>query len=98
MPNGYSARRLDKFSCTGMADTVPLSEVRDLTGKIGRLGGGLKTKVKTWEYNIKPLHILSFGKSHSNIWQEGGVRKELDVWVSGHFAIAVGIRVRQDSL
>ena len=40
----------------GIVDTVPLLEVRDLIGKIGRLGRGVKTKVKTWEYN---LHLIN---------------------------------------
>jgi hypothetical protein len=85
-----------------MVDAVPLVEVRDLTGKIGRLGRGVKTKVKAWEYNIEPVGILSnlgfpSRKSHSDIYREGGVRKELKVWISDHFGIGIGIRVRQSN-
>jgi tyrosyl-DNA phosphodiesterase 2 len=98
VPNECSARRLSKFFYTGMADAVPLLELRDLIGKIGRLGIGVKTRVKTWEYDIEPLDILSrvlsSRKSHSDIWREGGIRKELVVRVSYHFGIAIGIRVR----
>jgi hypothetical protein len=81
-----------------LADAVPLLELQDRIGKVGRLGIGVKTKVNTWEYDIEPLSIasrvLSSGKSHSDTWREGSVRKELVVRVSDHFGIAVGIRVR----
>jgi tyrosyl-DNA phosphodiesterase 2 len=96
-PNECSARRLSKFFYTGMADAVPLLELRDRMGKIGRLGVGVKTKVNTWECDIEPpdtlFRVLSSGKSHSDIWQEGSIRKELVVQVSDHFGIAIGIRV-----
>ncbi len=102
-PNARSKRRLDKFLYTGTADIVSLAEVRDFAGKVGRLGIGLKTKVKTWEYHNKDLDIVRSGlvvrpgKSYSDICSEGGVRRELSVWVSDHFAVAIGIRVRQES-
>jgi hypothetical protein len=92
-----------RFFYTGMADAMPLSEVRNLARRIGRLGIGVKTKIKTWEYYIKDLDfvrgalILKPSKSHSNISQEGGVRKELDIGVCGHSGIAIGIKVRLDN-
>lgn len=47
----YRTRRgLDKFFYTGSPETVPLSEVDDVTGKLGRLGIGLKTEVNAWEW------------------------------------------------
>jgi hypothetical protein len=92
-----NGRRLSKFFYIGMADAVPLLELPDRIGKIGRLGIGVKTKVKIWEHDIEPLDmaslVLSSGKSHSNIWREGSVRKELVVRVSDHFGIAIGIRI-----
>jgi len=97
-PNKCSARRLSKFFYTRMADAVPLSEVLDLIGKVGRLGISVKAKVKTWEYDVEPRSLASFvlssGKSHSDTWREGSVRKELVVRASDHFGIAIGIRVR----
>jgi tyrosyl-DNA phosphodiesterase 2 len=44
-----SGKRLDKFFYTGLVEAVGLPEVQDTTGKLGRLGIGLKTKVETWE-------------------------------------------------
>ncbi|CAH0030431.1 unnamed protein product [Clonostachys rhizophaga] len=40
-----SRRRLDKFLYTGSIETFALSEAQDTTGKLGRFGIGLKTKV-----------------------------------------------------
>jgi hypothetical protein len=83
-----------------MVDAVPLLEVRDLAGKIRRLGRGVKTKDKTWEYDIKPIDlvkgnlVLTSGKSHCDIYRRGGIRKEIKVRVSDHVGIAIGIRVR----
>ncbi|KAL8717490.1 MAG: hypothetical protein Q9225_005271 [Loekoesia sp. 1 TL-2023] len=47
-------KRLDKFLYTGSLETVPLSEVQDVTGKLGRLGIGLKTEVDAWEWTVSP--------------------------------------------
>jgi hypothetical protein len=86
------------FFYTGMADTVPLLELRDRIGKIGRLGRGAKAKVNTWECDIEApslaSYVLSSGKSNSDTWREGSVRKQLIARVSGHLGIAIGIRVR----
>lgn len=38
-------KRLDKFLYTGSIETFALSEAQDTTGKLGRFGIGLKTKV-----------------------------------------------------
>ncbi|KAL8786740.1 MAG: hypothetical protein Q9195_008074 [Heterodermia aff. obscurata] len=125
---GYQSRgprarkRLDKFFYTGSADTVPLLEAQDLTGKIGRLGIGVKTKVEVCEYEQKGIYKVGRGRwvekwvtdhidperewradlekypSYSDIKErhknllETGVRKEIDVWVSDHFGITVGLR------
>lgn len=36
-----------------MIHTVPLSEIRSVIGRTGRLGVGLGTTVKTWEYCVE---------------------------------------------
>lgn len=102
-----SRKRLDKFFYTGSADTVPLPEAQDLTGKIGRLGIGVKTKVEVWESEQMELHIVKGNFVQKSVkrhidpeskWCKGlleiGVRKEIDTWVSDHFGITVGFRVR----
>jgi tyrosyl-DNA phosphodiesterase 2 len=90
---GYQSRnakarrqRLDKFFYTGAVEVIALNEIKDLAGKIGRLGIGLKTKVEVWE--ISPGD--RFDKMHADDKQ--GVFKEVDAWVSDHFGIAIGIR------
>lgn len=50
-------KRLDKFFYTGSLETVPLSEVHDFTGKLGRLGIGLKTEVDAWEWTLSPWTV-----------------------------------------
>jgi tyrosyl-DNA phosphodiesterase 2 len=51
---GYQPRqrwppiRFDKFFYTGSLETVALEEVRDSSGKVGRLGVGLKTQKGMW--------------------------------------------------
>ena len=76
---------------------MPLSELRDPIGKVGRLGIGVKAKAKTWESDSEPLgianYVLSSGKSRPDVYWEGSVRKELLVRVSDHFGIAIRIRV-----
>jgi hypothetical protein len=85
-----------------MIDAGPLLDVQDVTGRAGRLRVGLKTTVRTGEYYFKRRlkltkreHGSKFPrKSHSDIYQEGGIRKELDVLASSHGGSAIGIRVR----
>ncbi|PMD54864.1 uncharacterized protein K444DRAFT_617327 [Hyaloscypha bicolor E] len=101
-PNVRPAKRIDNFLYTGMIDAGPLLDVQDVTGRAGRLGVGLKTTVRTGEYYFKRRlkltkreHGSKFPrKSHSDIYQEGGIRKELEVLVSSHGGSAIGIRVR----
>ena len=100
-------KRFDKFFYTGLAETVALPEAQDLTGRIGRLGIGVKTRVEMWESERKELQFVK-GK---DVWKsvvrhddldsplrekyfKKGVRKEVDTWVSDHFGITVGFRVR----
>lgn len=110
---GYQSRaprarkRLDKFFFTGSAETVPLPEAQDLTGKVGRLGIAVKTRVEVWE-SERVENLLVKGKivqksvvRHVDLdspWRKDllkiGVRKEIDTWVSDHFGITVGFRVR----
>ena len=99
---------MDKFLYTGSVDTEALSEAQDLSGKVGRLGIGLKTKVEVLAckrtrfrvlrgkhveepyedfYDIEKKHLYSHIGSDC-------VRKTIDGWVSDHFGIAVGLRVR----
>ena len=40
---------MDKFFYTGLVETVALTEPQDLTGRLGRVGIGLKTEVEAWE-------------------------------------------------
>ena len=75
-----SRKRMDKFLYTGSVDTEALSEAQDLSGKIGRLGIGPKTKVEVLAFNSEIGY--------------GCMRKTVDGWVSDHFGIVVGIRVR----
>jgi tyrosyl-DNA phosphodiesterase 2 len=102
-----SRKRLDKFFYTGLVDVVALAEAQDLTGKVGRLGIDVKTKVEAWEYEMRGLRsvqrrlVEKIDKRYFDTEMEllgkafgGGVRKEIDIWVSDHFGIAVGIRVR----
>ena len=100
-----SRKRLDKFFYTGSADTVALPEAQDLTGKFGRLGIGVKTKVEVWEFQLQASRVVKgnivekFDTRHIDPESEwckifDGVRKEIDTWVSDHFGITVGFRVR----
>lgn len=47
-------KRLDKFFYTGALETIPLSEFDDTTGRLSRLGLGLKTEVDAWEWISSP--------------------------------------------
>ena len=110
---GYQSRaarnrkRLDKFFYTGSAETVPLPEAQDLTGKIGRLGMAVKTRVEVWESERVQLLIVKGKFVRKSVvrqvdldspWRKSldktRVRKEIDAWVSDHFGITVGFRVR----
>ena len=97
-------KRMDKFFYTGSVDTEALSEAQDLSGKVGRLVIGLKTKVDVLEYDlIMPrlarvetvqLPSADFFDSGKGYNSPSGPRKTIDGWVSDHFGILVGIRVR----
>ena len=102
-----SRKRLDKFFYTGSVDTVPLPEAQDLTGKIGRLGIAVKTKVEVCESEHQELRVVKGKfiekwvtrhmdpeKERFKGLPEVGVRKEVNTWVSDHFGITVGLRVR----
>ena len=109
---GYQSRsrsnrkRFDKFFYTGSAETVPLPEAQDLTGKIGRLGIAVKTRVEVWESEQVEFLIVKGKPVRKSVVEhvdldsplrkllETGVRKEIDTWVSDHFGITVGFRVR----
>ena len=105
-PRAKSRKRLDKFFYTGSVDTVPLSEAQDLTGKIGRLGIGVKTKVDVYESEWKELRVVKGKFIEKRVTHrmdpekerkglhENGFCKEVDTWVSDHFGITVGLRVR----
>jgi len=45
-------KRLDKFFYIGSLEIVPLNKIYDVTGKLGRLGIGLKTEVDAWEWTL----------------------------------------------
>jgi hypothetical protein len=67
-----------------------------LTGKIRRLGIGLKTKVKVWEDKKTRLYLdkkkLLDGMYRLNSGSKY-VFKEINTWVSDYFGIAIGIRI-----
>ena len=99
---------MDKFFYTGSVDTEALSEAQDLSGKGGRLGIGLKTKVEVLACKSTRFRVLR-GKEVEERYETfydiekeqlysrlgcGYVRKTIDGWVSDHFGIAVGIKVR----
>lgn len=105
----HSRKRMDKFFYTGSVDTEALSEAQDSSGKVGRLGIGLKTKVEVLASENIRSRVLrgkiveEFYEEYSDIQREhllpdhgyeSYVRKTIDGWVSDHFGIAVGIRVR----
>lgn len=50
---------MDKFFYTGSIETVAIHGVQDITGRLGRLGIGLKTEVEAWGYKYKGLKKLS---------------------------------------
>ena len=101
---------MDKFLYTGSVDTEALSEAQDLSGEIGRLGIGLKTKFEILACNSirwgvvrgktvpKPCQVYhDIRREHfcsSKIGYISCFRKTVNQWVSDHFGIAVGIRVR----
>ena len=102
-------KRMDKVLYTGSVGTEALSEAQDLSGKIGRLGIGLKTEVEVMANENKRFRVLrgriveESYEYYYDIQREHffphdghkiGVRKTIDGWVSDHFGIAIGIRVR----
>ena len=44
-------KRLDKFLYTGSIETMTPTNSQDVAGRLGRIGVGLRTKVKAWECN-----------------------------------------------
>ena len=101
-----SRKRLDKFFYTGLVETMALVEPQDLTGKVGRLGIGIKTNIQVWEYEeiVKGLRIVRgmpreypikrrFDTEQQSKILINGERKEIDTWISDHFGIAIGVKV-----
>lgn len=100
---------MNKFFYTDSVDTEALSEAQDLSRKFGRLGIGLKTEIQVLACEITRFRVLrgkiveesyedyyDIQKEHlySHLGYKSCVRKTIDGWVSDHFGIAVGIRVR----
>ncbi|KAI3399715.1 hypothetical protein diail_5782 [Diaporthe ilicicola] len=54
-------KRLDKFLYTGSVETVALSEAQDTTGKLGRFGIGLKTKVGSGDVWVSDHFGITIG-------------------------------------
>ncbi|KAF7511609.1 hypothetical protein GJ744_003772 [Endocarpon pusillum] len=104
-------KRMDKFFYTGSLETVAVHEAQDITGRLGRLGIGLKTEVGAWEFEYKglkqsPLRRGKYVEEPQKIYfsesavakfpdeeRRGLVHRKLNVWVSDHFGVAVGIKV-----
>jgi tyrosyl-DNA phosphodiesterase 2 len=89
----HSRKRLDKFFYTGLVDMVMLDEVQDRAGKVGRLGIGVKTKVTALEWVMTLGEIMYLNPSDGI---HPGRLVELDAWISDHFAIAIGVRVKKE--
>ena len=51
-------KRKDKFLYTGALETVALEEAQDVTGRLGRLGIGLKIEVNAWEEETKESRVV----------------------------------------
>ncbi|KAL6702729.1 hypothetical protein ACN47E_001011 [Coniothyrium glycines] len=104
--NGARTRkRLDKFYYTGQLETVPLAESQDVTGKIGRIGIGCKTEVEAWESElsyavfVRGKLVQKTDKVYRSEQQAMKAERKfrrviMNFWVSDHFGIAVGIKVR----
>ncbi|KAK0105032.1 hypothetical protein ONS95_004600 [Cadophora gregata] len=60
-------KRMDKFLYTGSLEIVALDEPQDVTGRLGRLGIGLKTEIGVWEREFKETLFV----------QRKGVKKPL---------------------
>jgi tyrosyl-DNA phosphodiesterase 2 len=76
-------KRLDKFLYTGSLETVAPNQAQDVTGRIGRLGIGLKTEVEVWEHEtvevrteqgkiVEELHKEYLTEDIATIWRENG--------------------------
>ncbi|OAL43768.1 hypothetical protein IQ07DRAFT_551838 [Pyrenochaeta sp. DS3sAY3a] len=98
-------KRLDKFYYTGHLETVPLSEPQDVTGKIGRIGIGCKTVVEARQVEerskvfvrgklVEKTSIKYYKRRLDGLTPDAPCVK-IDHWVSDHFGIAVGIKVRE---
>jgi tyrosyl-DNA phosphodiesterase 2 len=107
-----SRKRLDKFFYTGLVDTVMLEEAHDRAGKVGRLGIGERTKVTAMEIESTDVHFTKSGKVVEKLVKEHLPASffdenyscplysqrlvEIDAWISDHFAITVGVRVKKE--
>jgi tyrosyl-DNA phosphodiesterase 2 len=102
-----SRKRLDKFFYTGFVDTVMLDEAQDRAGMVGRLGIGERAKVTAMEMESTILHFTKSGKMVEKMVKEHFPAShfenslcerlvEIDAWISDHFAIAVGVRVKKE--
>lgn len=59
---GYQSKartrnRMDKFLYTGSVETFAVDEAQDVTGRLGRLGIGLKVEVDAWKYEMSSPKI-----------------------------------------
>lgn len=107
-------KRMDKFLYTGSLQTVALDEAQDVTGKLGRLGIGLKTEVDAWEeetmrlIKVRGMYVEKPHKEYYSQRQAAKLRElpgrrelvhtRLNTWVSDHFGIAIGIKVLEERL
>jgi hypothetical protein len=92
-----NSSRLDKFHYTGSIEVVSLPEFKgkDLYGKIGILGRKLKTKIAVSGDDSSLFRFLRDPDIASSVYPKPErVMEEVEVSVSDHFGIAVGIEVR----
>lgn len=102
-------KRLDKFFYTGRVETVALKKSQDVTGKLGRVGIGVRTEVEAWESDVIQWKILrgKVVKKPCKVYYSHRIagsslegpdkgslsRTRITTWVGDHFGIAVGIKV-----
>ncbi|KAL8705394.1 MAG: hypothetical protein Q9201_001466 [Fulgogasparrea decipioides] len=97
-------KRTNKLFSTGL-ETVALTEPQDLSGKVGRLGIGVKTRCAAlgdvpretkviYESLIDYPFNYRFNAKPQPEAITKGVQEMREVWISDHFGIAIGVKIR----
>lgn len=104
-----NGKRMDKFYYTGLLEIVGLEEAQDITGRFGRIGMRLKTEVETWERRTENVTLAReklnkksqveylsdsvVARLQDSTMLENMTRKKVNMWVSDHFGITVGVKI-----